>query len=195
MRDYSCFVYHLQNKKLIQNNNQACWNGLNMKIYIDENYNNIILDDKTKDYIYIDKYIEKEITDKQRKRIIYLINKITPCKFTKIDDKIYIQYKLLKNYYSNLLLLNFIRILWYQNQSFNNEQFFVDICKSKLKNLDYLEFMMTCIKNNVNTESSWYYGDHSFVYLGIIPKTKEILYKYTGISMSNFLQLKIEDIK
>jgi hypothetical protein len=85
--------------------------------------------------------------------------------------------------------------LWYQNQSFNNEQFFVDICKSKLKNLDYLEFMMTCIKNNVNTESSWYYGDHSFVYLGIIPKTKEILYKYTGISMSNFLQLKIEDIK
>jgi hypothetical protein len=36
MRDYSCFVYHLQNKKLIQNNNQACWNGLNMKIYIDK---------------------------------------------------------------------------------------------------------------------------------------------------------------
>lgn len=54
---------------------------------------------------------------------------------------------------------------------------------------------MTCIKNNVNKGSGWYYGDHSFVYLGIIPKTKEMLYKYTGQSMQTFLQCKIEDVK
>lgn len=182
MRNCGCYIYHLENNKLVQNSNNACWAGLNKSKYLGEN-------------IYIDKYIEPEITDNQRKRIVYLINKITPCKFTKIDSKIYIQYKLLNNHYSNLLLLNFIRILWYKNGSFNNEQFFIDICKPKTRNLDYLEFMINCIKNNVETSSSWYYGDHSFVYLNIIPKTKEMLYKYTGNSMETFLKCKIEDIK
>lgn len=87
--------------------------------------------------------------------------------------------------------------MWYTNKCFNNEQFFIDICKRKPIKLDYLEFMMTCIKNNVSDTSnaSWYYGDHSFVYKDIIPKTKEMLYKYTARSMQTFLQCKIEDIK
>jgi hypothetical protein len=137
MRNYSCYIYHLnKNNNLVENSNNACWAGLNKSQYLNT-------------YIYIDKYIESEITDKQRKRIVYLINKITFCKFTTIKGKIYIQYKLLKNHYSNLLLLNFIRILWYKNETFNNEQFFIDICKPKPRNLDYLEFMITCVKNNV----------------------------------------------
>src|SRR5690349_1875805 len=111
MRNYQCYIYHLQNNKLIKNSNNSCWAGLNRKIFTDDYGKNIILDIKTKDYIYIDQYIEPEITDKVRKRIVYLINKITPCKFILIDNKIYIRYKLLKNHYSNLLLLNFIRIL------------------------------------------------------------------------------------
>lgn len=189
MRCYSCYFYHLRDKKLLKLCGSACWAGL-------KTLNKNTIDKLTKDYIYIDKYIQPEITDKQRKRIVYLINKITPCKFTTIKGKTYIQCKLLKNHYSNLLLLNFIRILWYKNKAFNNEQFFIDICKSKPRNLDYLEFMMICIKNNVLTNnSSWHYGDHSFVYQGIIPKTKEMLYKYTGNRMMNFLQCKIEDVK
>ena len=195
MRDCSCYIYHFQNNQLIQNSNQACWAGLNRVNYNDKNGKQIKLDSKTKDYIYIDKYIEKEITDKQRKRIVYLLNKITPCKFKIIENIKYIQFKLLKNHYSNLLLLNFIRILWYKNGSFNNEQFFTDICKPKPRNLDYLEFMMTCIKNNVYSGGNWDYGHHSFVYLNIIPKTKEMLLKYTGNSMQTFLQCKIEDVK
>lgn len=183
MRNYSCFIYHLENKKLVKNPNDVCWAVLNKFKYLGT-------------IVYIDKYIEKEITDKQRKRIVYLINKITPCKFTTIKGIKYIQFKLLNNYYSNLLLLNFIRILWYTNQNFNNEQFFVDICKPKPRNLDYLEFMMICIKNNVNElNSSFGYGNHSFVYKNIIPKTKEMLLKYTGNQMLTFLQCKIEDVK
>ena len=195
MRCYKCYIYHLQNKKLVKNSNDACWAGLNRARFSDDKGDYIILDAKTKDYIYIDKYIEPEITDKQRKRIVYLINKIVPCKFEKIDNKTYIKYKLLNNHYSNLLLLNFIRILWYTNLSFNNEQFFIDISKPKPRNLDYLEFMMTCVKNNVNNMDSWGFGDHNFVYKNIIPKTKEILLEYTGSSMQNFLQCKIEDVK
>ena len=184
MRGYECYVYHLINKELVANSNTACWAGLNKSVCLGKN-------------IYIDEYIEPEITDKQRRRIVYLLNKITLCKFTTIENVKYIQFKLLNNHYSNLLLLNFIRILWYKNKSFNNNQFFIDICKPKTKGLDYLEFMMTCIKNNVNNspKKSWYYGDHSFVYLGIIPKTKEMLLKYTGLSMQTFLQCKIEDVK
>ena len=181
MRYYDCFIYHLQNKKLIQNNNNACWAGLKYSKYFNTN-------------IYIDKYIEPEITDKQRKRIVYLLNKITSCKFVTIEKVKYIECKLLKNHYSNLLLLNFIRILWYKNGSFNNEQFFIDICKRKPRKLDYLEFMMICIKNNVSSDP-YNHGNHSFVYPNIIPKTKEMLYKYTGNTMFKFLQCKIEDVK
>jgi hypothetical protein len=195
MRDYKCYIYHLEDKKLIQNGNYACWAGLNRSQYSSIEGKNIVLDIETKDYIYIDKYIENQITDKQRKRIVFLINKITPCEFVTINGKKYIQYKLLKNHYSNLLLLNFIRILWYKNGLFNNEQFFIDICKPKTRGLDYLEFMMTCIKNNVMDSTSWNYGDHCFAYKNIIPKTKEKLYEFTGNQMQTFLQCKIEDVK
>lgn len=192
MRGYECYVYHLKNGKLVPNLSTACWAGVQSS-----RINQIEVDIETKDYIYIDRYIEPEITDIQRKRIVYLVNKIAECKFVTIDNKIYIKYKLLNNHYSNLLLLNFIRILWYKNKSFNNEQFFIDICKFKVKKLDYLEFMMNCIKNNVliNGQSSWGYGDHNFVYDNIIPKTKQMLLKYTGNYMSTFLQCKIEDVK
>ena len=182
MRGYECYKYHLINKKLVTNSNTACWAGLDKSEYLGKD-------------IYIDEYIEPEITDKQRRRIVYLLNKITLCKFTTIENVKYIQFKLLNNHYSNLLLLNFIRILWYENQSFNNDQFFIDICKPKPRNLDYLEFMMTCVKNNVDDKNSYGYGDHSFVYKNIIPKTKEMLLKYTGNTMSTFLQCKIEDVK
>lgn len=195
MRNHSCYIYHLENKKLIQNSNIACWAGLNRNKFYNNSSRIIKLDTDTKDYIFIDQYIEPEITSQQRKRIVYLINKITPCKFIMIGDKIYIRYKLLSNHYSNLLLLNFIRILWYRNRSFDNEQFFIDICKPKTKGLDYLEFMMTCIKNNVLNNDTYGLGDHSFVYKNIIPKTKEMLYKYTGTAMYHFLQCKIEDVK
>lgn len=201
MRGYECYIYHLENNKLVQNDNHACWNGLNRSKYrkYDKNQKqsvNIILDEVTKDTIFIDQYIQPEITDDQRKRIVYLINKITPCKIVKIKDKSYISYKLLNRYYSNLLLLNLIRILWYKNKSFNNDNFFLDVCKPKTKGLDYLEFIMTCIKNNVLTDgkSSYGYGDHSFVYSNIIPKKKELLLKYQGNSMCYFLQCKTQEI-
>lgn len=196
MRDFSCFIYHFEDKKLVKNSNTACWAGLLVKFkkqgvngteYID-------LDSETKDYIYIDRYIEDQITNEQRKRIVYLINKITPCSFVLIENKNYIRYTLLKNCYSNLLLLNFIRILWYKNDSFNNKQFFIDICKIKTKGLDYLEFMMTCIKNNVDKSKPFGHGDHSFVYPNIIPKTKEMLLNNKYNQMFMFLQSKAEDI-
>ena len=54
---------------------------------------------------------------------------------------------------------------------------------------------MICIKNNVLNTEPYGLGDHSFVYKDIIPKTKEMLLKYTGNSMMTFLKCKIEDVK
>ena len=77
MRGYECYKYHLINKELVANPNTACWAGLDNSKYLGKD-------------IYIDEYIEPEITDKQRKRIVYLLNKITPCKFTTIKNVKYI---------------------------------------------------------------------------------------------------------
>ena len=54
MRCYKCYIYHLQNKKLVQNSNYSCWAGLNRARFSDDKGDYIILDSKTKDYIYID---------------------------------------------------------------------------------------------------------------------------------------------
>lgn len=199
MRSFSCYYNHLENGKLVQNQNTACWAGLSLqyryykKVKPVENNGSyqlpIQLDELTKDYIYIEQYIEEDVSKKVRDRMVYLVNKITECKYIKINNIIYIKYKLLKNHYNNLLLLNFIRTLWSkQGSSFNTEKFFTDICERKPRNLDYLEFMMICVRDNVITGGRFNYGDHNFVYPNIIPKTKDDLLKYTGSSMSNFLQ-------
>jgi len=62
-------------------------------------------------FIYIDNY-KTEKTKDNIKSLIDLINEITPCSIVKIKDKDYIEYKLLKHYDQNLILLNFIRNLW-----------------------------------------------------------------------------------
>ena len=60
MRCYKCYIYHLQNKKLVKNSNNACWAGVSNTMI-----NNLNIDVETKDYIYIDKYIEPEIVFKK----------------------------------------------------------------------------------------------------------------------------------
>ena len=59
----------------------------------------------------------------------------------------------------------------------------------------YLTVCMSAFSSHPAPKKSWNYGDHSFVYKNIVPKTKEILLEYTGSSMQNFLQCKIEDVK
>lgn len=195
MRGYDCFYYHYENKELVKNSATACWAGLSNQFRKKEkgtsNTLQIVLDEKTKNFIYISDFNFDELEDNDRKRMVYLVNKINHCKFVKIKGIVYIEYALLKNHYQNLLLLNFIRCLWYKAGSFDNENFFIDICKRKPKNLDYLEFMMTCIKKNVSKSNTWSYGDHNFVYADIIPKRKELFLQYTGMSMMEFLQSKI----
>lgn len=52
-------------------------------------------------------------TQRNQSLLVKIINQITPCKVVTINKEKYIKYKLLKYYNNNLVLLNFIRNLWY----------------------------------------------------------------------------------
>lgn len=195
MRSFNCDYYHLnKDNKLCKNANKSCWASINNYITVDNDKRiTITLLESKKDHIYIDNYIEPQITDEQRKRLIYLINKITPCKFVNIEGKVYIEYKKIKGYDNNLILLNFIRNLWCVGHSgFNYKGFFNDLLKRKLRNQDYLVFIMTHFKNNIVDPPA--YQDHSNIIGNIIPKTKEELLSYTGYSTKEFLTSKSKSL-
>jgi hypothetical protein len=200
MRGFDCHWYYIdENEKLKKSESTACWAGLNrgrplqlhsydgnkrVEIIIHKNYENVI---------FIDNFVDADISDTVRKRIVYLINKITPCSFVNIENKLLIKYNLLNNHYSDLFLLNLIRTMWYISKNFNLVQFHIDIQKKKPNNKDYLEFIMETISKNIierNANNQYGYGDHSFVYEKIIPKKKDTLISYKGKSMQAFLQQK-----
>ena len=200
MRGFDCHWYYMnEEKELVKSDATACWSGLNrgrpLKLlrYDKNKPIEIIIHKDYKDVIFIDNFIDVDISDAVRKRIVYLINKITPCSFVNIKNKTLIKYTLLSNHYSDLFLLNLIRTMWYIPRNFNLTQFHVDIQERKSNNKDYLEFIMENISKNVierNSNNQYGYGDHSFVYENIIPKTKNALISNKINSMQTFLMSK-----
>jgi len=103
-----CIHYSLKNDKLVKDSVTACWRGIN---------------NKPSEFIYmkLDDFKVPEVTDKQRTRVINLLNNITFCKIVKIDNIEYIKFLLLDKYCKNGLLLNFIRgFYWLQNEAIFN---------------------------------------------------------------------------
>lgn len=200
MRDYGCVYYHLdKDNNLVKNNNISCWKGIDksytfsMHANINGKYQKIDLLKSKKDYIYITNYIQPEVTDQQRKRLLYLINKITSCKFIKIKNVVYIEYKMIEGYDNNLILLNFIRNLWcIGDKGFDYKGFFNSILNPKPRNQDVLIYIMNCFKNNIITPPN--YQDHSNIICNIIPKTKDELLSYKGKSTKEFLQIKSKSL-
>lgn len=174
-----CIYYYLKDEELIQFSNSSCFAGIK---HIKSEFI----------YMKLDDFKVPEVTDKQRTRVIRLLNNITFCKIVKIDNIEYVKFLLLDKYCKNTLLLNFIRgFYWLQNETiFNYKQYYIDICKRKPSKKDTLQFMLECVKNNVN-QTKGYEGDHSFIYRDIIPKTKQQLLDYKGDMFSGFLKANI----
>ena len=203
MRSFDCHYYRMREDGiLLKNTNTACWAGLNGNKcwYIPEqkleegrigySYGNLINFDKdNEDYIFIDEWKENDQSMKNIRRLLNIIDKITYCKIIKFENNWYIKYKCIKNHYANLVLLNFIRNCWHIPPAFEYEQFFKDIFKD-IRGKEPLTFLMKCLKDNVKKGEHYSYGSHSNVYLGIIPKPKERLFKYTGHTMYTFLTSK-----
>jgi len=100
-KGFNCIFYSMSNNKLFANSNKNCWRGI-------EIYNTT----KNNVDIYIDDY-QYEETEQYIPLIVKTINEITPCEIVTIDDKEYIKFRLLNHYDKSLLLLNWIRLLWF----------------------------------------------------------------------------------
>src|SRR5690348_7299945 len=103
MRGYECYFYYYDKQdKFVATQNHACWAGVqsvSMKLFKD-------------DTIYIDRF-ENELTKKYVPLLVRIISKVTPCSIVTINGTKYIKMKVFQNYDKSLILLSFIRNLWY----------------------------------------------------------------------------------
>lgn len=208
---FGCFFYYIdiKDKVLKPTTATACWSGTS-----NWNRENMFTDGE----IYIYDWCYNKTTIDDAKRIVKLINKITPCSIVdlvcKIDDKEIskekvIKYKFFGTYDQDLILLNFIRNLWYvptyysyKNEedekkhlnggyvSFNSHVFdnvlFFDLIK-KSRGKDPLEVLtsanMECCVNSATTLG--HCNVHKWKEMKV--KNVESLLKYKGNSTKEFL--------
>lgn len=176
MRDYKCYIYRKSGNKLELNDNDACWAG--------------VQDYKGGD-IYIGEFTDKK-TIRHVKELISILNEITPTSLVKENKKRYIKFKLLDNYQKNLVVLNFIRNLWYEPYGVIDytKKFFEYLKESKDKYEDPLQRLTWANKKaSVGFFSNSIHFDHCNITASnkLKIKTKEQLFAYDGYTQSGFL--------
>lgn len=203
---YDCYYYiDIGNKELVRIRNTACWAGINgvNKYYYTSNTEKdkwgspeTKLYNKPIEHLYVSAFRSTKNSLANTKALVNLINNITECKIVTIKKQKYIKYKLINkgHYYSNLLLLNFLRMVWYEPNYFNYKQFFKDIRKKDVKINDSLYFLMDMTRINVLPRTRDYgsYLNHSLITPDIVPKNSKLLFEYKGDRMDDFLTQKIE---
>lgn len=179
--------YGIDDNTLKENTNTSCFAG--------------IMNIPKENYIYI-KDFECEETQKYIPLIIELINKITPCSIVTINRIKYIKFKLLETYDQSLILLNFLRLLWYDpkevyGKSSFSLSFFRYLSKSRYKD----PFKRLTKANKIaNEEQSYRYhikghsncfGRNAFgeSYKFLILETKDLL-NFKGIALVEFFNKK-----
>lgn len=172
MRSYQCHIHYYQKGKFKKESNTACFAGVNGLL--------TKADDK---YIYIDKFKEKG-TQCHITRLIELINQITPCELIEIEKKQYIKVKLLQTYDQSLIVLNFIRNLWYAQPFYRKHMFFKNLYDSE--HTDPLEILTAA---NKSACKRIIFGDHSNARAqhDLKVKTKDQLLAWKGMSTHHFL--------
>lgn len=147
--------------------------------------------------IYLYKF-ECEETKDYVERLLFIINKITPCELVTINKVKYIKFKLLKTYDTSLILLNFIRTLWYNpipiyanpdDKLKYIKEFFGILMKAKRVG-DPVRLLTKANKLAILSldKSTGYYG-HSNIHNGdnLKIKSKKQLLEYKGHSTKEFL--------
>lgn len=150
-------------------------------------------------FIYIENY-ETEETKDSIDLLLRLINEITPCNIVTINKKNYIEYKLLKTYDQNIVLLNFIRNLWNKPGVANEKGegaeyakdytdiFFKTLAKTRLK--DPLKRLTQANKEaSINYKIEGFGPGHSNVhnYKDLKIKDTQSLLEFKGNSTRTFL--------
>lgn len=181
---FSCHYYAKNEKnEIILNSNTACWAGFRRW------YTAGTLKPK---YIYIDYECNCSfnVYDNILKRTVQLINNITHCSIVNFNNKKCIKYKPITNghYSSNLVLLNFIRMIWYQPRPIDYDIYSELISRSS-QGIDSLLFLMRCVKESVSQGQRYGFADHNLITRNIKPKKTKELMNYKGNSMESFLDM------
>lgn len=117
MRGYQVYAKSLKkNGKLADGISTACFSGFRAHV------NKVVC---------IHEFVQPE-TEPYVSDLIQIINEITPCSIVEIDTIKYIKFQMFDDYDRSLILLNFIRNLWYKNAGFETELFFKELKNSKL---------------------------------------------------------------
>jgi hypothetical protein len=208
--DYSAFIYFKEKKggKLYRLSNTACLASFEQiqqarhggKVpLVDESdeYNekgyyelfNKLKESNTLDdsVVYIKvRDLEKESL-KYLKRVVRLINKITPCSLYEREGILYVKYKYLPTYPQNLTLGNIIRMSYYQPWNLKYDGFLKSIAKRRRRGEDPLSFILKAVRENYQEEGKYSDGDHSLVYKNLKIRTAKQLIETEETSLQNFL--------
>lgn len=205
MRGCSCNVYAYYKDKLIKSTATACWSMLAYPQYFhadfakNANYSKPVQWPLGRD-IYIAEFDEPK-TQKYQQTLFSIINEITPCKVVEMPqdhgeilkrDTRFIEFRMLETYDQNLIVLNFIRNLWYnpvpQAKENYTIRFFEFLEGAARTNSDPLMKLTWANKSAIELIACPYGSPgHSNVHAGIKLKTTEQLKAYKGVSTREFL--------
>ena len=175
MRIHACYVYEYKKGVLTKNSNEACWASVPKT--------------KTKVEIYIAQFDEPE-TILYQELLIGIVNQITPCSIVAIDMVKYIKFLTLGTYDRSLILLNFVRNLWYEPYPGYSVRFFEALKISDKKHTDPLARLTWANKEACATFGCVYNSPgHSNVHNASslkIKMTKELL-EWRGTNTRIFL--------
>lgn len=134
--------------------------------------------------IYIDNFTELETIEYQD-LIVSIINEITECQFHQRLFKRYIKFRLLETYDQSLVLLNFIRNLWYEPKIGYSKIFF-----EKLKIAEHKDPLqrLTWANKEACHETIYPPGHSNYFPRSMLAiKTKEDLFNFKDNRISVFL--------
>tara|TARA_R110000772_G_scaffold54130_1_gene123539 strand:- start:58216 stop:58758 length:543 start_codon:yes stop_codon:yes gene_type:complete len=173
---YKCYYYYLKEDGQFQAPySNACWAGFR-KFPVGKD-------------VYIDKYIQPDRLPRNTDRVVQLINKITPCSIVTLKGRSFIKYTPIaeNTYVANLVLLNIIRMLWYDAGRLDNRQFFT-LLEQNYRRKDPLSFILECVLASIKPMTKYEtFFDHSIVSDKLKIKTKKQLFNLRKGSMIDFL--------
>lgn len=203
MRSCDCIVYAYYKDKLIKSANTPCWSMLVYPHYFHQD-----LQKEPKWFINKDIYIadfDDPMTQKYQQTLFNIINEITPCEVVEIPQDHgdilrratrFIKFRTLETYDQNLVVLNFIRNLWYNPLSYYVVQ------GKENYTIKFFEFLEGAARTNSDplVKLTWanksaleiincVYGSpgHSNVHAKLKIKTTAQLKAYKGCSTATFL--------
>lgn len=197
MNSFNCHIFHkLKDGSLNKNVSTACWAVLSRYYDREDKFGIKDIDKQEEDIIYISNFRRTQ-TEKDIPLLIQLINEISPCELVTINNIEYIKFQLLKTYDQSLILLNFIRNLWFDpSREFRSSYapYYIEFFKelNNINEKDPLVRLTLANKNACTTLNFPYCAGHSNTGKPheLVVKTTQSLLNYKGSCTQAFLKKK-----